>query len=76
MVRMVADVDNFAVGDRVVLVNCSSSPGTVLEQRRDKLLVRFDDLPAVKWVLCSTSLKLAIDRNSNSRISHTKGFTQ
>jgi hypothetical protein len=62
------------VGDRVVLANCSSSPGTVLEQRRGKLLVSFDDLPAVKWLLCSSSLQLAaIDKNANSH-SHTKGF--
>jgi hypothetical protein len=46
-------------GDRVVLANCPSPPGTVLEQRRGKLLVRFDDLPHVKWLLRSSSLRLA-----------------
>jgi hypothetical protein len=50
---------NLRIGDRVVLVNCSGSPGTVLEQRRGKLLVQFDDLPAVKWLLHSTSLQRA-----------------
>jgi hypothetical protein len=49
----------FRVGDKVLLANCSGSPGTVLERRRGKLLVSFDDLPAVKWLLCSSSLQLA-----------------
>lgn len=52
-------MNHFAIGDRVKLVNCSGSPGTVLEQRRGKLLVQFDDLPAVKWLLHSASLWLA-----------------
>jgi hypothetical protein len=53
-----ANMSGLTVGDRVVLANCSGSPGTVLEQRRGKLLVQFDDLPAVKWLLRESSLKL------------------
>jgi hypothetical protein len=55
------------IGDRVVMANCAGPAGTVLEQSRGKLLVQFDDLPAVKWLLRSSSLALAaIDKNLNS----------
>jgi hypothetical protein len=62
------------VGDRVVLSDCSGSPGTVLEQRRGKLLVSFDDLPAVKWVLHSTSFEAGDGDRQNAFLT-TKGFS-
>ncbi len=49
------------IGDRVTLLTCSDGkPGTVQEVkpgRVSKVAVIFDDLPAVRWVLKTSSLQ-------------------
>jgi hypothetical protein len=47
----------FAIGDRVVLISCSGSPGTVTGLNRNKVLVCFDDQPCVTWVLRPSSVQ-------------------
>ena len=51
----------FQIGARVELKSAAGSPGTVLETRRGKLLVEFDDQLGVKWLLRPASLQIVAE---------------
>jgi hypothetical protein len=51
-------MDNFHVGDRVQMVNCTGCPlATVLGFSRNRVEVELDDEPNVRWLLRPESLR-------------------
>jgi len=57
-------MSNFTVGARVELKSAAGAPGTIVELRRGKLLVEFDDQLGVKWLLRPASLQVLEETKS------------